>query len=70
MYTIGYDEMKELMQILDNNNIPYEFGNYYNEELRSDGSYAEYIEGHYLTLFERTIDCWEIDDKDDKWNRG
>lgn len=67
---MSYDDMKELMRLLNNNNIDYEFGNYYNEERMSDGTYRKYIEGHYIVLFEHTIDCWEIDDKDDKWNRG
>jgi hypothetical protein len=67
---MGYEDMKELMRILDNNNIDYEYGNYYGQELMSDGSYKEYINGHYIKLFGNTIDCWEIDDADDRWNRG
>lgn len=67
---MSYEDMKDLMRILDNNNIPYEYGNHYNQEYMSDGSYKEYIEGHYIKLFDKIIDCWEIDEADDRWNRG
>lgn len=65
-----YDDMKQMMKILDRNEIYYEFGNHYNTETQPDGTAIEYIEGHYILLFGQLIHAWEIDDEDDKWNRA
>lgn len=67
---MSYDDMKDLMRILDNAGIDYEFGNNYGQELLSNGHYENYINGHYIKFFGQRIDVWEIDDADDKWNRG
>lgn len=67
---MSYEDMKDLMRILDNNNIPYEFGHHYGHEFLSNGDEVHYRNGHYIILFGKVIDCWEIDEEDDKWNRG
>ena len=66
---MSYEEMKELMTVLDKYNIPYEFGNNYNTEWY-EGEEHEYICGHYLTIFGYDVDTDEIDEADDRWNRG
>jgi len=67
---MNYDDMKKLMEILDNNDIPYEFNHTYSYEIQWDGSYVEYRSGHYLILFGKKIECDELDEEDEKWNRG
>lgn len=66
---MSYEEMKDLMRALDNLNVPYTFGNNYRTEYLSDGTSVEYICGHYLNI-NVELDAWDIDDEDDKWNRG
>lgn len=66
---MSYEEMKDLMRALDNLNVPYTFGNNYKTEYLSDGTSVEYINGHYLKI-NVELDAWDIDDEDDKWNRG
>lgn len=66
---MSYEEMKELMAVLDKYNIPYEFGNNYGVEWY-EGEDHDFIRGHYLTIFGCEIETDEIDDKDERWNRG
>lgn len=67
---MDYDEMKELMRLLDLADIPYEYGNHYNSEYLHDGTEVEYIDGHWLQFGDHKIDVWDIDEEDEKWNRG
>lgn len=67
---MNYDDMKELMRLLDLADIPYEFGNHYNTEYLHDGTTATYIDGHWIIVGDTEVEVWDIDDEDEKWNRG
>lgn len=66
-----YEEMKQLISMLDKFGIFYEFGNYYGKEYpNGDGYPEEYICGHWLKINQQIFETDEIDDEDDRWNRG
>ena len=68
--TMSLQDAEDLMLILGNNNIDYEWKTLYTEDLGPDGRYTPYIDGHELVVFGKSIFVWEIDKDDEEWNKG
>lgn len=61
MDTYSYEELKDLMAMLDNYGIPYELKDHIDEEFK--------IDGHFLTVGNVTLTTWDIDEVDEEYNR-